>query len=280
MGLRGDAYRFHVSGDDPLNSGAAHAVLWSPKLSLIFGPLANTEFYANLGYGFHSNDARGTTIAEDPQTREPVERVTPLARAKGAEIGIRSVLAPHLQTTVAFWGLDLASELVFTGDSGATQASRPSRRSGLELANDYSPMTGVTLDADLAFSKARYRDFDPVGARVPGAIETVMSAGISVDRLSPLFGSIRVRYFGPRPLIEDNSVRSESSTLWNAQIGYELASGVRLVADLLNIFNAPESDIDYYYASRLPGEPPAGIDDIHTHPSLPRTVRVGLRYAF
>jgi hypothetical protein len=280
IGLRGDAYRFRVNGDNPANSGTDHAALLSPKLSLIFGPWAQTEFYANVGYGFHSNDARGTTITEDPQTHEPVQKVTPLARAKGAEIGIRSVLAPHLQTTVAFWGLDLASELVFTGDAGTTEASRPSRRDGLELANYYSPFSGVTLDADLALSKARYRDFDPVGNHIPGAIETVVSAGVSLDNISRFFGSLRARYFGPRPLIEDNSVRSQSSTLWNAQVGYELTSGVRLVADVLNVFNAPASDIDYYYASRLPGEPAAGVEDTHTHPSLPRTVRVGLRYAF
>jgi outer membrane receptor protein involved in Fe transport len=107
-----------------------------------------------------------------------------------------------------------------------------------------------------------------------------MSAGVSLYGASPLFGSVRVRYFGPRPLIEDNSVRSESSTLWNLQLGYEIVPGARLAAEVLNVFNAPASDIDYYYASRLPGEPAAGVDDIHTHPSLPRTVRLGLRYAF
>jgi TonB-dependent receptor-like protein/carboxypeptidase family protein len=280
LGLRGDAYHFRVSGDDPANSGTDHAGLLSPKLSLILGPWANTEFYANVGYGFHSNDARGTTITRDPQTHEPAEKVTPLARAKGAEIGIRSVLVPHLQTTLALWGLDLDSELVFTGDAGTTEPSRPSRRDGIELANYYSPLPGVTLDADLALSKARYRDFDPVGNHVPGAIETVLSAGVSADAISPFFGSVRVRYFGPRPLIEDNSVRSESSTLWNVQMGYEIVPGARLVAEVLNVFNASASDIDYYYASRLPGEPAAGVDDIHTHPSLPRTMRVGLRYAF
>jgi outer membrane receptor protein involved in Fe transport len=280
LGLRGDAYRVRVQSDDAANSGTDHAALLSPKLSLIFGPWAQTELYANFGYGFHSNDARGTTISEDPRSHEPVEKVTPLARAKGAEFGIRSVLVPHLQTTLALWGLDLESELVFTGDAGTTEPSRPSRREGLELANYYSPLTGVTLDADLAFSKARYRDFDPVGNHIPGAIETVLSAGVSLENISRFFGSLRVRYFGPRPLIEDNSVRSESSTLWNAQVGYELASRVRLAADVLNVFNTPASDIDYYYASRLPGEPAAGVEDIHTHPSLPRTVRVGLRYSF
>ena len=139
LGLRGDLYRFHVASDNPGNSGDSTASLASPKVSLILGPWANTEFYANFGYGFHSNDARGSTITQDPKTGEPVDRVTPLVRAKGAEVGIRSVLVPHLQSTLSLWGLEIGSELVFTGDAGTTEASRPSRRSGLEWANYYSP---------------------------------------------------------------------------------------------------------------------------------------------
>src|SRR5262249_22632659 len=136
------------------------------------------------------------------------------------------------------------------------------------------------FDVDLALSKARFRDFDPVGNRVPGSIETVLSGGVSLSGATPFFGSVRVRYFGPRPLIEDNRVRSKSSTLWNLQVGYEILPGARLAGEVLNLFHARASDIDSYYAPRLPGEPLAGVDDIHTHPSLPRTVRVGLRYAF
>jgi hypothetical protein len=40
------------------------------------------------------------------------------------------------------------------------------------------------------------------------------------------------------------------------------------------------SDVDYFYASRLPGEPSQGIGDVHTHPVLPRAVRLGLQLAF
>jgi hypothetical protein len=43
-----------------------------------------------------------------------------------------------------------------------------------------------------------------------------------------------------------------------------------------NLFNAKMSDIDYYFASRLPGEPLGGVDDIHFHPAVPRTARLGL----
>jgi hypothetical protein len=280
VGLREDAYRFHVSSDDPANSGDDHAALFSPKLSLVLGPWAKTEIYANAGYGFHSNDARGATITEDPRTHEPVSRVTPLVRATGAEIGLRTLLFPRLQTTVTLWGLDIGSELVFVGDAGTTEPSRPSRRTGIELANYWSPLPHVVFDADLAFSKARFRNSDPAGDHVPGAVETVVSAGAAVNDLSGFFAGFRLRSFGPRPLIEDNSVRSKSSTLVNAQLGYEIARGARLSVDVFNVFDARVSDVDYFYTSRLPGEPAQGVADIHTHPAEPRTARISLTYAF
>jgi hypothetical protein len=83
-----------------------------------------------------------------------------------------------------------------------------------------------------------------------------------------------VRYFGPRSLIEDNSVRSEATTLVNLQAGYQLFSRLRIVGDVFNLFDAEVSDIDYFFTSRLRNEPLAGVDDIHFHPAVPRSIRV------
>jgi outer membrane receptor protein involved in Fe transport len=97
-------------------------------------------------------------------------------------------------------------------------------------------------------------------------------------------GSVRVQYFGPRPLVDDNSVRSNSSTIVNARVGYKFQSkpfeNWRLLVDVFNIFNAKVSDIDYFYTSRLPGEPPGGVNDIHTHPAEPLEARVTLKMTF
>jgi hypothetical protein len=86
-----------------------------------------------------------------------------------------------------------------------------------------------------------------------------------------------VRYFGPRPLIEDDSVRSAATSLLNGQIGVRVLPRLRVVFDVFNLLNAAASDIDYYYTSRLPGEPAEGVDDIHTHPTIPRTARISVR---
>jgi hypothetical protein len=279
-GLRLDAYHFRVNSDDPLNSGTHTAAMLSPKLGVILGPWQGTEFYANAGGGFHSNDARGATIREDPLTHAGADRVTPLVRATGAEVGARSVLVPHVQSTVALWLLDLASELVFSGDAGTTEAGRPSRRVGLEWANYWRPVPWLTVDADLAFSKARFTNADPVGDRIPGAAGTVASLGTALQHPKGMFGDLRVRYFGPRPLLADDLVRSPATHVVNAQAGYRFSNGLRLGVETFNLFNNRASDVDYYYVSRLPGEPSNGVADIHTHPITPRTARLTLQLAF
>jgi hypothetical protein len=280
FGLRADTYQFSVTSNNPLNSGNGSDSLVSPKIGAIFGPWFGTEIYVNAGSGFHSNDARGATISVDPVTGDAAQRVTPLVRAKGAEIGLRTVRIRGLQSTVALWYLGLDSELLFVGDAGTTEAGRPSRRIGLEWTNYMRVTPSLTVDGDIAFSRARFRDDDPAGTRIPGALDRVISAGVTFEPRQPLFGSLRVRHFGPRPLIEDASVMSRSTTIWNGELGYRMSSKARLVLEMYNLFDAEVSDIDYFYTSRLQGEPADGIEDVHTHPALPRTVRFGLRFSF
>ena len=265
LGLRYDAYRFDVGGE----RASAHKA--SPKLSLILGPWDQTEYFVNYGSGFHSNDARGVT-GPDP--------ATPLVGTRGAELGVRSEWLPGLQSSVSLWRLDIDSELVYAGDRGQTEASRPSRRSGVEWSNHYIAAPWLLFDLDLSASRARYRRHDPAGDHVPEALEKVASFGATVKDLGSWYGGLELRYFGPRPLIEDNSVRSASTTLAYGRIGYRIDSRTRLTLDGFNLFNRRASDIDYYYASRLPGEEAQGVNDRHSHPVEPRTLRLTLSRNF
>jgi len=278
-GIRTDASRFRVDALNAANSGTESAGLVSPKGGVTLGPWKSTEFYVNAGTGFHSNDARGTTITRDADGSR-ADRVTPLVRARGSEVGVRTVAIPHLQSTLTMWTLHLDSELVFSGDDGTTEPSRPSTRRGVEWTNYYSPATWLVFDGDVSWSRSRFTAFDPAGQYVPAAVGTVMSAGVTIDTFDNLFGSIRWRYFGPRGLTEDNSVRSMATSLVNLQAGYRVAKNVKLAADVFNLTNAKASDIDYFYTSRLPGEPLTGVEDIHTHPTLPRTARLNLIVGF
>lgn len=272
LGLRADGYYFDVNSDNSLNSGKRTAGIVSPKVGLVFGPWSKTELYLNAGYGFHSNDARGTTIHVDPLDGEtPVTRVDPLVRSRGLESGVRTSFIPGLVSTVSLWYLDLDSELVFVGDAGGTEASGATRRYGVEWANFYKINAWLTVDADLSLTHARYRDAGPED-RIANSISTVVTAGLTAMKGDGWFGSIRLRYFGEQPIIEDNSVKEPASTTVNLRAGWKNRQW-EFAVSILNALNRKNDDVAYFYTSRLPREPADGVDDLHLHPAEPRTVR-------
>jgi hypothetical protein len=280
VGLRADHFAFDVTSSIAENSGKARANIASPKLSLIFGPWSKTEYFLNAGYGFHSNDARGVTETVTPKERLAADPVTPLVRSKGAELGLRTEIVPGLQSSLALWQLRLGSELVFSGDAGDTEPNRPSKRYGIEWNSHYIARPWLLFDFDLAVSRARFMQDDPAGNFIPGAADRVVSFGATVTDFGPWFWQFQLRYFGPRPLIEDNSQRSNATTLAYLRAGYKITRAVRVALDVFNLFDRHASDIDYYYTSRLRGEPTAGVADIHSHPVEPRTVRLTLTANF
>ncbi|KQV92490.1 TonB-dependent receptor [Pelomonas sp. Root1237] len=280
VGLRADEARFKVhSYSNAPNSGSASAHLLSPKFSLIAGPWAKTEFFFNAGRGFHSNDARGTTATIDPKTGDAVDKVPGLVAARGLELGARTEWVPGLQSSVAIWKLDFDSELVYVGDAGATEATRPSKRHGLEWNNRYVPVPWLLIDADLAWTRARFADFDPAGNRIPNAVDKVGSIAVTLRDLGPWSASLQWRYLGSGSLVEDNSVRSRSSLTTNLRVSRKLWDKAELTVDVFNLMDRKLNDIEYFYESQLPGEA-ASVADRHVHPAEPRTVRVTLKMGF
>jgi hypothetical protein len=140
VSLRGDLQHFDVTSlVTSANSGTATKLLPSPKIGLTFGPWANTEFYVQGGSSFHSNDGRGTTqtiepiSGENPYPNTRSDKIPPLIPTKGAEVGMRALAIPHLQSTISGWYLHSTSELQQSGDTGGTTVSRlPSDRYGVE----------------------------------------------------------------------------------------------------------------------------------------------------
>jgi len=275
LGVRGDAYHFDVASDRPENTGTASDHIVSPKLSLAFGPWSGTELYLSAGLGFHSNDARGAVTTVDPATGAPTEPEDPLVRSRGAEVGVRSTPVTGLRTTLALWTVELDSELVFVGDAGSTEASDPSRRLGVTFANFYRFSDGWSADVDVSFTRARLLDVAQGEDRIPGALESVLAAGLSYESTNDgLFGALRLRRFGSYALIEDDSRHADASALVNLSLGYRLGNA-RLTVSALNVLDEEHSDVQYFYESRLAGEP-GGVEDVHFHPAEPRALRVAL----
>jgi outer membrane receptor protein involved in Fe transport len=278
LGARGDTYRFKIDSDLAANSGRTSATIFSPKASVAWTPVEAVELYANYGRGFHSNDARGTSINIDPNTGATADRVDALVAGTGYEAGVRFRPLRGLTLTGTYWWLDLNSELLFIGDGGTTEAQGPSKRRGFELAAFYQPTPWLTIDAEFTKSRGRLTDL-PAGAdRIPGAIEEVAAGGFVVKHKRASL-AMRVRHFGSYSLIEDNSVRADPLTVVNARVGYRLGR-VELAADLLNAFDAKHNEIEYFYASRLAGEPAEGVEDRHIRPIEPRQLRVSATVSF
>jgi outer membrane receptor for Fe3+-dicitrate len=293
--LRGDVGHVDVTSlITPANSGTATKVLPSPKLSLVIGPWSKTEFYVQGGFGFHSNDARGATqtvepvSGENPYPNTPTSRIPLLIQTKGAEIGVRTLAVPHLQSTVSLWYLYSDSELQQSGDTGGTVASKqPSNRYGVEWANYYPPWEHWAFDFDMACSRALFTSIDeddaapgsPGGKRVPEAVGWVIASGATLHDIKGFWGSLRLRYFGPRDLTSDGIYRSKATALLNAEVGYQINKKWGVVAEFLNLLNRYDHDIDYAYTSQItPTDSPAFTDVFH--PVEPFQVRFGLRRTF
>jgi hypothetical protein len=279
-GVRADLYDAAVTSDTPVNSGRRTAGIASPKGSLIVTPTTWSEFYLSGGFGFHSNDARGATISTDPTIGTRARRVDPLVRSRGGEFGMRVETPSGFRSSLAIWTLDIASELVFVGDAGATDAAEASRRRGITVTSFHRPSAALTLDADLSFAHARYRNAMPGLDRIPGALERVFAAGVSWAPIRTVMMSTRVRHIGSYPLVEHNSVRSGSATLVNSSAALVLASRLRAELTVINVFDRRPKEIAYFYASRLPGEGIDGVEDVHAHSAAPRQWRFAIKWGY
>jgi len=293
--LRGDVGHVNVTSlITPANSGTATKALPSPKLSLIFGPWSKTEFYVQGGFSFHSNDARGATQTEQPVSASnpfpntPAAPIPLLIQSKGAEVGVRTLAVPHLQSTLSVWYLHSNSELLQDGDTGGTVASeQPSNRYGIEWANYYTPTKHLAFDFDLADSRALFRALDGDdaapgslgGKYVPEAVGWVIASGATLRDLKGFSASLRLRYFGPRYLTSDGLYRSNPTALLNLAVGYQINKKWRFSAEVLNLLDRRDSDIDYAYESRITPTAASAFTNVF-HPVEPIQARFGLQYTF
>ena len=278
-GLRGDVFQFNVEKSNlPENAGSLTKGIVSPKLSMVFGPWAKTEFYANAGMGFHSNDARGVNITTDPNTGLPADRVNPLVRTYGAEIGIRNESIPKLVNTLSFWMLHSDSELIYTGDAGTTEPGAASMRQGIELSSYWRPKDWVMVDVEATLTHARLVNTNPSNQKIPNSIPYTFNGGITLGGAQGFFGSLRARYFAPRPLDSVVDVKTRESLQVNARIGYR-RNNWEIAMDCLNLLNRSDYDVAYYYASQLKSDA-APVDGVHVHPIEPRMFRLSVTYRF
>ncbi|MDP9008077.1 MAG: TonB-dependent receptor [Pseudomonadota bacterium] len=311
LGLREDRFEFDVkdkmlNGDgscniasDPLGciTGKKGASIFSPKLGVVLGPWARTTYFLNLGDGYHSNDARGVTRNGGNSGQTPV---TPLTRARSAEVGLATQILPNLETRFDIFQLKLRSELVFDGDAGVIAPRGATTRTGVEWSSAYHLNSWLVAEFNAARTEARFdsnvtaddlgcgaaslthpcsQPIAIVGRYVPNSPTHVIDAGLTAQRDAGWFGALRARHFGESPLVGDNSARSPPYTTVDAQIGFKKGKHWLAALDIFNIANVKWNDIEYYYVTRLKTEATPRPDFV-VHPGVPRTLRARFQYQF
>ena len=262
------------------NSGSASDQKLSPKFSVILGPWEKTELFLSEGHGFHSNDARGVIDKMNPSDSTPTTRVPALVAAEGKEVGIRTLAISGLESALVVWTLDSNSELVYTADSGTTDPKGSSKRLGVEWNNHYSLLHWLLIDADFAWTHARYAQMNANGGTgnyIPNAIPRVARIGVTAHPNQGWAGSLELRYFSDYPLTQDGSLQAPSAVVTNLRLQNQIAPRITLALDVLNLFDRQYFDIAYgqdYTASPTATKVDPGVT---VHPGEPREFRLTLK---
>jgi len=298
VGARADGYFYRVASSYAPFSGDNLTALVSPKASVLLGPWNGLDMHLAWGYNHSADDARGASFTSSAIGRVlgvqlatehiptpgagPVSGTPLLLQTRGTDLGVRYSRSRGGGVGVTVWDLDIASEHVVLGDAVLPSPGPPSRRTGIELSADLRIGASVRLAVDAAHTRARFRDSGRPGEHIPGMPEDVLFAGVDYQRPSGPFAGLHLRYLGPKPLTRDNSVRSAASSILNAETGYDAHGAWTITVQALNILDCAAGDASYFYVSRLPGEPTAGIVGLHSHPEIPRSIRLvisrGLRH--
>src|SRR5262252_5214859 len=274
-GARGDVFNFNVKNNLPdlpdQPNGSTTKAIPSAKLNLIFGPWYETEFFANFGTGFHSNDARAVVT----QSTLPA-----LAQATGWEFGTRTRILPNVEASFTYWWLNLTSELVFNADAGTSEPSGTTYRHGLEFILKAKLFDWLTFTGNVTSTTARFAN----GNAVPVAPGVTAFTDLTARFPWGLSTSISFRYLSRRWDDEDRTQIARGYTLFDLGTRYrwKLPGGRYLDAfmNIDNLFNVKWRDIQLFYTSRLPNEPAEGVPDIHYLPGNPRTITGGLALRF
>ncbi|MCW5793184.1 MAG: TonB-dependent receptor plug domain-containing protein [Nitrospira sp.] len=275
-GVRTEVFTFDVRNrcancaEQPAGNTSTGLVL--PKMNVILGPWFETEFFANYGEGYHSNDARSAVA----------RAASPLAKARNYEVGIRSKPwgRDGVELIGTLWALDLKQELVFVGDAGTTEIRGASRRRGLEVAARGQVWGPLYFNGSVTWTKAEFTN----GDAIPLAPEVTAYGALLLRWPEGLTSQVQATYLGVRPLVEDRSAKAPSWTTFDLSERYQLPVKLphgRLEAFLFvqNLFNTKWEQATFFFDSRLRNEA-AGVADTHFVPGSPRFVMAGLAWYF
>lgn len=269
-GARIDHFRFLYNSrmTDTLGKIVSKTIV-SPKLNIYYTVAKNIQLYTSAGSGFHSNDARVASTRSSVPT---------LPRALSVDLGTNIKVKKKLFINTALWMMDLESEFVYVGDAGIIEPSGRSRRMGVDLSARYQIYKWLYADIDVNITKPRLRDEANGNNLIPLAPPISSIGGLSVKANNGINGSLRYRYLGDRPAIEDNSIVAKGYFIVDAVINYTKDRySFGLSAE--NLLNRMWKEAQFATESRLKDEA-VSVNEIHYTPGTPFFVKGSITYLF
>jgi len=257
---------------DKLNTIQPDAVgksILNPKLNLNYQFNRKINLFARAGTGFHSNDTR-VVVAQSGKEILP--------KAYSFDIGADMKLLPNLFVHTALWQLDLDQEFVYVGDEGVIEPSGKTTRQGIDLSVRYQFNSWLFADVDLNFTKPRSKEAVEGENYIPLAPLATSIGGLSFQRKEGFNGSLRYRYMGDRPAVEDNSVIAKGYFIADAILNYTKA-GYAIGLAVENIFDQQWKETQFNTESRLKNEAQP-VSEIHFTPGTPLAFKIRFTKTF
>jgi hypothetical protein len=268
--LRFDYFDFNFTNKkyDSL-SGKQQVPKLSPKINMYYDALNNLQFYARVGYGFHSNDARSVVLKTS---------VRSLPTALGYELGSTFKIGKRIVVNTAAWGLELQNELVYVGDEAIVEITGTTRRLGADVSVRYQLSTHFFVDADVNYNHGRYVNLSTKENYIPLAPSLTSIGGLSYKRTKGLNAALRYRHINTRPANEDNSVQAIGYFLIDGVINYT-SSKFEIGVSAENILNSKWNQAQFDTESKLRNETQS-VSELHYTPGTPFYIKGGITFFF
>ena len=251
-GLRFDQfinqYKDHLQNDSLFKANAA---ILSPKLSFYYQQNNATQFYLNLGKGFHSNDTRVCVV-------ENGNKILPAAYS--ADLGTILKPAKNVLLQGAVWYMFLQQEFVYNGDDGSPQPSGRTQREGFDFSVRYEPVKSIYIDADVNYAHGRFVDEAKGQNYIPLAPVWSSTGGITYKNKNGLNGSLRYRWLSDRPANENYSLTAKGYFVNDLVLNYTQKK-YEIGLTINNFFNVRWKETQFDTTTRLKNET-APVDEI------------------
>ncbi len=230
---------------------------FSPKASLYYNISDKARIYYSYGTGFHSNDTRTLaigTIKYSQNSADPISqsdlRDHLLPMAHSMDLGFVAKPWSKLLLAVGVWKLDLQQEFTYGGDESVVEPSGRTSRRGIDVSLRYELLKWLYIDGDVNLTKARYVDVPDGENYVPLAAGFTSIGGVTLKLNKAISASLRYRYMGDRPAVEDNSLIAKGYTVCDAVVNY-VHRKYEFGLQIQNLFNVQWNEAQFATETRL-----------------------------